>query len=258
MKVLIMAMCFGVLASTVSSAAERPTQILGRDIVKTVSAPAHFDSRDWLTAGIIAGGAFALYSVDGQARDMFQRNRGATTNTVENIVKSAGRIETAVPAFVLLYGGAKYFGNEKLAKVSAMSIESFLISGLIFQSAKYLTHRDRPYENTSPYKWHGPGIYDAHQSFPSGDAATAFAMLTPVAYAYKDTPLVAPLCYSVAGLAALGRMNHNDHWASDVFVGSALGYFTARAVIKYHGTGGVAVLPIIDGQSNGVMFAGRF
>lgn len=239
-------------------AGERPMQILGHDIVKTVSAPAHFDSRDWLTAGIIAGGAFALYSVDGQARDMFQRNRGGTTNTVETIVKSAGRIETAVPAFALLYGGAKYFGNEKLAKVSAMSIESFLISGLIFQSVKYLTHRDRPYENTSPYKWHGPGIYDQSQSFPSGDAATAFAMLTPVAYAYKDTPLVAPLCYSVAGLAALGRMNHNDHWASDVFVGSALGYFTARAVIKYHGTGGVAVLPIIGGDSNGVMFAGRF
>lgn len=240
-------------------AAERPGRILGQDLMKTLSAPACFDSRDWLAAGLVAGGAVTLYSLDGEIRDTVQRNRGGTTNAVENIFKSFGRVETALPAFALTYAGAAYFGNGKLKEAAGMSLESFIIAGFIFQSVKYLTHRDRPCENTSPYKWHGPGIYDQYQSFPSGDAATAFALLTPVAHVYKDTPLVAPLAYSAAAFASLGRLNHNDHWASDVFVGAALGFFTAKAVIKYRETGGdVAVIPVISADKQGVMLTGRF
>lgn len=140
-----------------------------------------------------------------------------------------------------------------------MAVESLIISGFIFQSVKYLTHRERPYENTSPYEWHGPGIYDKYQSFPSGDAATAFALLTPFAHQYGNVPGVAPAAYTVAALAGLGRMNHNDHWASDVFTGAALGYFTAKAVIKYREADGtVAILPLINGSAQGVMLTARF
>ncbi|MCC7295836.1 MAG: phosphatase PAP2 family protein, partial [Acidobacteria bacterium] len=36
--------------------------------------------------------------------------------------------------------------------------------------------------------------------------------------------------YLAAGLAAFDRVHDRKHWPSDVFAGSAIGYFTARAV----------------------------
>lgn len=237
----------------------KPLKILNRDIAATVTAPARFDSTDWLTAGGIAGVAVLLYSQDGEIRDMFQRNRGGTTNAVEDVFKSFGRIETAVPAFALVYVGARHFHAGRLERAAALSLESFIISGLIFQTVKFTAHRDRPYENSSPYKWHGPGFYDSAQSFPSGDAATAFALLTPVAHVYGDVHVVPPLAYGAASLASLGRINHNDHWASDVFVGAALGYFTAKTVIKCReADSSLALLPVLNGESRGVVLARKF
>ncbi|MFA6584462.1 MAG: phosphatase PAP2 family protein [Elusimicrobiaceae bacterium] len=257
--ILLSASFFLLTASGFAADSENHFKILNQDIAKVVTSPARFDSGDWITVGAVAVGFGALYAADGEIRDMFQRNRGNTTNSIENVFKSFGRIETAVPAFALIYGGAKIFDNKKLARASAMSLESFIIAGLIFEAVKFATHRDRPYENTSPYVWHGPGLYDRNQSFPSGDAATAFALLTPIAHVYGDTPLVAPLAYTCAALAGLGRMNHNDHWASDVFIGSALGYFTAKAVIKYREADSpVTLLPILGADTKGLVVVSRF
>lgn len=260
MKKTALALLFcGFASSANAESFNEAMHALNRDIYKTVSAPAHFDRKDWLIAGAVAGGAVALYSLDGEVRDLFQRNRGGTTNSIEDVFKSAGRLETAMPAFVLLYAGGMVFDNAKLQKTALVSLESFLVSGLIFEGVKFATHRDRPSENSSPYQWHGPGFYSAHQSFPSGDAATAFALLTPVAHYYGDTPAIAPLAYGTAALASLGRVNHNEHWSSDIFVGAALGYFTAKAVIKYRESGTtVSLLPMLDGNSKGLLLANRF
>ena len=258
-KITLVLLFCGFVSSACAESFNETMHTLNRDIYKTVTAPAHFDHSDWIKAGAVAGGALALYSLDSEIRDMFQRNRGGTTNSIEDVFKSAGRLETAVPAFVLLYAGGRIFDNAKLQKTALVSLESFFISGLIFEGVKFATHRDRPSENASPYKWHGPGFYGAHQSFPSGDAATAFALLTPVAHYYGDTPAIAPLAYGTAALAALGRVNHNEHWASDIFVGSALGYFTAKAVIKYREGGTrLSLLPILDGNSKGLLLVNRF
>jgi len=39
------------------------------------------------------------------------------------------------------------------------------------------------------------------------------------------------LAYGIATLTALSRVNDNAHWASDIFFGAVIGYFTAKAII---------------------------
>jgi membrane-associated phospholipid phosphatase len=51
---------------------------------------------------------------------------------------------------------------------------------------------------------------------------------------YKEYPLVAYLSYGVATLTGLSRMNDDKHFASDVFLGAAIGYFTAKTIMKLH------------------------
>jgi membrane-associated phospholipid phosphatase len=64
---------------------------------------------------------------------------------------------------------------------------------------------------------------------PSGHAASAFAVATTIA-GQSSSAAVDILAYSLAALAGLSRIHDNKHWASDVFLGSAVGYFSARKI----------------------------
>ena len=58
---------------------------------------------------------------------------------------------------------------------------------------------------------------------------------------------------------ALGRMNDNEHWASDVFLGSAIGYFTAKAILTLHKiNANITVIPVNDGHVRGLAVSLKF
>jgi membrane-associated phospholipid phosphatase len=46
-------------------------------------------------------------------------------------------------------------------------------------------------------------------------------------------PYVAVFSYGIAGLVGIGRIYSEQHWASDVVLGSALGAFIGRRVVRY-------------------------
>jgi membrane-associated phospholipid phosphatase len=95
-------------------------------------------------------------------------------------------------------------------------------------------------------------------SFPSGDASTAFAIASVVASEY-DNMFVPPIVYGISTLVALQRVYTNAHWASDVFVASAIGYFTGKAVVASHSKkSNLSFVPWIDGQDMGVMVTYRY
>lgn len=45
--------------------------------------------------------------------------------------------------------------------------------------------------------------------------------------------IVAPAMYGGASLVGLSRMYHNNHWASDVMLGAAIGTFSGLKVVRY-------------------------
>ena len=94
------------------------------------------------------------------------------------------------------------------------------------------THRHRPNSGNSSSSWDGFKFSKDNVSFPSGHAATAFACATVIANEYKGNRTIVNTAYGLATLSALSRINDNDHWSSDVFIGSAIGYFTAKAIIR--------------------------
>ncbi len=59
-------------------------------------------------------------------------------------------------------------------------------------------------------------------------------MASVVASEYYDYELVGPIAYGLATATSLSRLNNNKHWASDVFIGGALGYFIGKMVVSYN------------------------
>jgi hypothetical protein len=78
---------------------------------------------------------------------------------------------------------------------------------------------------------------------------------------YADHSLVPPLAYCAATLGALSRVNDNAHWMSDIILGSAIGHFTAKAIVGRHGGGAssrVSLVPATRGGGLSLALCCRF
>lgn len=109
---------------------------------------------------------------------------------------------------------------------------------------KTLLGRARPRKDPEhPYDFKlGRGwLNDEYSSLPSGHAtaafATAAALSTELARIYPhESWIVRPLLYGGAGLVGLSRLYNNDHWASDVVLGAAIGSFAGWKVVRFNHT----------------------
>ena len=70
-------------------------------------------------------------------------------------------------------------------------------------------------------------------------------MATVYALEYSSTIWVPVLSYTLAAGTAVSRLYDNKHWASDVVIGSALGFVTGRFMWKQSrkGNNKVVILP---------------
>jgi membrane-associated phospholipid phosphatase len=227
--------------------------LLASDIKQQFSAPFHLKSSDYpkiaafaiLTGGIIA----ADESINKYAMNI-RNNSPAVANVSKYVTRFGGAYEAYTLAGLAAYGFI--FKNEKIKTTTFLATQAYISSALIFESMKFLSGRQRP-NYTDPKTgeneptWHGP-IYQfkknengkkppatAYTSFPSGHTTLAFAAATVFALEYHDRPLVPIVAYSAASLIGLSRITENKHWASDVFVGAALGYLCGKQVVNnYH------------------------
>jgi len=201
------------------------------DIKSILISPSHWQRSDWIKASLITGITAGLYTQDQKIQDWVQENRSSVSDRVSEFAKPFGDGRYTLPGLGALYLYGHLFEDEKAQRTALLSLKSFVISGLFVQALKFTGHRHRP-SSGDPYNtWDGPGFSTSNLSFPSGHSSSAFAIATVIASEYGDKAFVSPLAYGIATLTALSRVNDNSHWASDVFFGAVIGYFTAKAII---------------------------
>ncbi len=231
-----------------------------RDGKHIVTSPARWDGGDWLVASAVVGTAAGLSLADEEIHGWFQDSRSDTSDSIASIVEPAGDGLAVVPSLggLCLYG---YLADDsRMGRASLLALESYVVSGIITNVIKFSGHRHRPSADDGAYEWDGPGFSGDNLSFPSGHATTAFAVASVFASEYEDTGYVPFIAYSVATLAALSRIHDNQHWASDVFFGSAIGYFTGKTIYSLH-TGKrtkLTVIPLLDRDRSVIVLNYRF
>jgi membrane-associated phospholipid phosphatase len=91
---------------------------------------------------------------------------------------------------------------------------------------KMAFNRERPDKTT------GSGsFWEGGMSFPSGHATTTWSIATVVAHEYRKKPIIGIGAYGVATAVSLARVGGQNHFASDVFVGAAIGNLIGRFVL---------------------------
>jgi len=222
-------------------------------------SPLRWKSTDWLKASLVLGTTGVFFALDDEIRDFVQDERSGTTDDLADIFEPFGNGGYTFPGLVAFYLYGHFFENSKAERTALLAVESFAVTGIFTFALKFSTGRVRPKSAQDSGEWNGPNFDDV--SFPSGHTSSAFAIATVLASEYKNNPWVPPVAYGLATLTGLSRLNDNKHWASDVSLGGALGYFVARTLIKLHSNKKgrhYTIYPRISKKETGLVFAMRF
>jgi PAP2 superfamily len=117
--------------------------------------------------------------------------------------------------------------NEHAKETGELELETLANTFLIYTPMQFIAGRERPEEGTGNGRF---GISRGfNTSFPAGHPMFTWAMATVVAKEYPK-PWVRLLAYGAATSVSVGRFLGREHFASDVLVGSVLGYAIASHI----------------------------
>jgi membrane-associated phospholipid phosphatase len=155
-------------------------------------------------------------------------------NTTDQTVWS-GRVSQLGAAYTLAGFSTATFllgkglDDDHAVEAGLLSLEALAHTQLVVFGLKRIFGRERPLVNNQ----HG-SFWRGGDSFPSGHAATSFAVAAVFSYEYRDYIAVPILAYSTATAISLSRLSARRHWVSDIFVGGSMGFLIGRFVYKRH------------------------
>ncbi len=194
--------------------------------------------------GVLAGGALLLIPVDGAVREWAQ-SRGQEIPLIlslDGIFRPlGGRLAYGAGAMALVAGAVT--GDDAL-RDAGLHVEEAVLSGVAARwIAQRLIGRRRPFsEPSDPHDFGFARGFGARElrSFPSGHAATAFALANAVGIEMVDGwddegEVLAVALFTAAGITAFSRVVDDQHWLSDVVAGAALGVLMSSIIMDVNG-----------------------
>jgi len=204
------------------------------DTKHVLTSPFHWKGQNLLTFTTLSVGTFELMLADRDFQDFVQKRKNSTTNRIS---KWTDRYTKRVTNLTIggLYLGGIVFHSQKAKETALLCLESVALAEGITKGIKHLVGRTRPFGNKGafhfdPLKFPPPS---SSLSFPSGHATCAFALTSVIAQQYHNIPLTIGL-YGCATVVALGRVNNNAHFLSDVFWGGVIGFSVGRSLVKFN------------------------
>ncbi|MDD4676469.1 MAG: phosphatase PAP2 family protein [Candidatus Cloacimonetes bacterium] len=197
---------------------------------QAITAPLSWQGGDWLKAGAVVLSAGALYLADEDIQHYSQNSRNDGTDRLMNIASNFGEYRIVAPALGIGILGAYLQNDKKALDTGLLSMKSFVLSSVICQGLKLATQRNRPSEGLGKKFWQESKISFDNDSFPSGHSTVVWSIAPILADQYQESNWIPPVSYGIATLTSLSRIYNDEHWASDVLAGAAIGYFSAKLV----------------------------
>jgi hypothetical protein len=138
-------------------------------------------------------------------------------------------VYTVLPITAGLYIGGAISHNPKARETGILGGEAALDSLIVVAVLKSVTQRPRPLESNG-----NGSFFTGGGSFPSGHSAEAWALASVVAHEYNKNILYPITAYGLASLVSFSRLSGQQHFASDIVAGSAIGWFIGHYVFQTH------------------------
>jgi membrane-associated phospholipid phosphatase len=215
-----------------------------------ITRPFHWDSGDLLTFGLWSAAVVGAVFIDMEVRDVFRRNRNDFSDAFLDVGYYYGSPTFTVPATVLTYSIGAIVKNQKVKETAVMMGELLATTFLVQQPLRIVVGRARPLTNEDNLTFKPFSTEREYASFISGHTWSSVG-LSYILAEQIDHPVATVIFYALGLITPITRMAVDDHWFSDVIIGGALGYYSARSIMKYHNEG-VENNLIITPSSNGI------
>ena len=189
------------------------------------TAPLDLHKDDWKWLAPFAGFTGAMIASDGwiskqlpDAPSQLKRSKDVSDYTVYSMVGVSGA------SFLL----GQLTHDDHLQEAGLLSGEAAINSTAVAYFLKEITQRPRPYQGNE----HG-SFFEGGGSFPSEHSAVAWSVASVWAHEYPGK-LSQILAYGLASAVSVTRVTSKQHFASDVAIGSALGWYFGREVYRAH------------------------
>ena len=214
------------------------------------TSPLRLKSHDALWLVPFAGATGAAFAYDQDALRQVGTTNQTLTDRSEIISKFGSGYTTFGEAGVLYLTGVLTH-NDHLRETGVLGAEAVVDASIVAGVLK-LANRERPDhgDGTGGFWPRGPGDFTAAGSFPSGHAASSWALARVISAEYPGWPTRLG-AYGFATAISASRIMARRHFPSDVVVGGVFGYLIGGYVIRHHSSTDLAetsytVMPIID------------
>jgi membrane-associated phospholipid phosphatase len=144
-----------------------------------------------------------------------------------NNVSEFGSAYSVYGSALGFYFLGKVSHNENLTHTGLVGLEALLNSTIVGGVLKVATDRERPNSGDGDGSFWGGG-----SSFPSGHSMAIWSVATAMVNARPRPLYWHIIAYGIASSVSVARIAEEEHFASDVFVGSTLGFFIGRYVAR--------------------------
>jgi membrane-associated phospholipid phosphatase len=231
------------LACVSLAAAPAAAQVLSEPDTAAQRAAPLFIKRDLYILGAFAAGAVAMFPIDRKVANDLQDST-VQANRFFSHAATAARVLGSPGAYALpfaTYVAGRVLRKPQTAELGLHTFESVVMAGMVTGVAKAAAGRARPVQDPDdPFNYNfARGLkHDPYRSMPSGHTTAAFAAASAAtsevgAHWPRHKVLAGITLYTAAGLVGLSRMYNNQHWASDVVAGAAIGTFSGWKVVGY-------------------------
>jgi membrane-associated phospholipid phosphatase len=189
------------------------------------TAPVHFSEKqwDWALPSILIGGLLIKADVP------IEKHVPTSRSTVSHGVtwSNAGVAAMAAGSGSLFLLGHLQNDDQK-RETGILAGEAAVGAFLDTEVFKYAAGRERPFTGSGRGRFFVGG-----DSFPSTHASVSWAIASVIAHEYPG-PLTQLFAYGAAGSISAARWAGQKHFASDIVIGSALGWYMGYQVFRSH------------------------
>ena len=195
-----------------------------RDQKELYSAPFKIKNLKW--DALFLGTTAALLATDRQVmRDVPRDHVNISHDIALTLLLGTG----ATAGGIWLYGLKT--GDRHADETGQLTLESLANTFLIYTPMQFIAGRERPDEGAGNGRFWRHGGFNT--SFPAGHPMFTWAMASVVAHEYPR-PWVKVLVYGAAVSLSGARLTGRNHFPSDIWVGSILGYLIGTHIFHAH------------------------
>jgi len=166
---------------------------------------------------LFLSGTAALLATDRQFSRALPTSHLDASRNLSNVC-----LDSTSAALIGLWAYGIKTKNRHAKETGELELETLANTFLVYTPMQFAAGRERPEEGTGNGRFWIHGGFNT--SFPAGHPLFTWTMASVVAHEYPRT-WVKLLAYGAATSVSAGRLLGREHFASDVFVGSLLGYW---------------------------------